>query len=77
MSDLSNNQIEYSVFPEEWDALLKIMPYEVLSKMNGSLMDMNRTQQIEFMNKFITESKKELGKQGLNTNFENVLNNSD
>jgi len=64
MSDISNN-----VYPEEWDALLKIMPREVMEKMNLSLMNMNKAEQIGFMGKLIGEAKKELKNIGLDSDF--------
>lgn len=69
MSDNSNNTIDQETFPEEWDVLLKIMPNEVMEKMNLSLMRMKRAEQISFMNILIGEAKIELKKQGLDDNF--------
>ena len=69
---MSDKSIEVDTFPEEWDTLLKIMPNEVISKLNLSLMKMNRAEQISFMNKLIEESKIELRKQGLDDNFDKL-----
>jgi len=69
---MSDKSIEVDTFPEEWDTLLKIMPNEVMSKLNLSLMKMNRAEQISFMNKLIEESKIELRKQGLHDNFDKL-----
>lgn len=69
---MSDKSIEVDTFPEEWDTLLKIMPNEVISKLNLSLMKMNRAEQISFMNKLIEESKIELKKQGLDDNFDKL-----
>ena len=69
---MSDKSIEIDTFPEEWDTLLKIMPNEVISKLNLSLMKMNRAEQISFMNKLIEESKIELKKQGLDDNFDKL-----
>ena len=69
MSDSSKNTIEENTFPEEWDTLLKIMPNEVMERMNLSLMNMNKTEQIAFMDKLIKEAKIELKKQGLDEDF--------
>ncbi len=69
MSDNSNNTIDQDTFPEEWDVLLKIMPNEVMEKMNLSLMRMKRAEQISFMNRLIGEAKIELKKQGLDDDF--------
>ena len=69
MSDNSNNTIDQETFPEEWDVLLKIMPNEVIEKMNLSLMRMKRADQISFMNILIGEAKIELKKQGLDDDF--------
>ena len=69
MSDNSNNTIDQETFPEEWDVLLKIMPNEVMEKMNLSLMRMKRAEQISFMNILIGEAKIELKKQGLDDDF--------
>ena len=69
---MSDKSIEVDTFPEEWDTLLKIMPNEVISKLNLSLMKMNRAEQISFMNKLIEESKIELKKQGLDDNFDRL-----
>ena len=69
MSDSSNNTIDQETFPEEWDMLLKIMPNEVMEKMNLSLMKMKRAEQISFMNTLIGEAKIELKKQGLDDDF--------
>ena len=69
---MSDKSIEVNTFPEEWDALLKIMPNEVIGRLNLSLMKMNRAEQISFMNKLIEESKIELKKQGLDDNFDKL-----
>jgi len=69
---MSDKSIEIDTFPEEWDMLLKIMPNEVIEKLNLSLMKMNRAEQISFMNKLIEESKIELKKQGLDDNFDKL-----
>jgi len=69
---MSDKSIEVYTFPEEWDTLLKIMPNEVIEKLNLSLMKMNRAEQISFMNKLIEESKIELKKQGLDDNFDKL-----
>ncbi len=69
---MSDKSIEVDTFPEEWDTLLKIMPKEVMEKLNLSLMKMNRAEQISFMNKLIEESKIELKKQGLDDNFDKL-----
>lgn len=69
---MSDKSIEVYTFPEEWDTLLKIMPNEVIEKLNLSLMKMNRAEQISFMNTLIEESKIELKKQGLDDNFDKL-----
>lgn len=69
---MSDKSIEVDTFPEEWDALLNIMPNEVIGRLNLSLMKMNRAEQISFMNKLIEESKVELKKQGLDDNFDKL-----
>ena len=69
---MSDKSIEVDTFPEEWDTLLKIMPNEVIEKLNLSLMKMNRAEQISFMNTLIEESKIELKKQGLDDNFDKL-----
>jgi hypothetical protein len=69
---MSDKSIEVDTFPEEWDTLLKIMPNEVMDKLNLSLMKMNRAEQISFMNTLIEESKVELKKQGLDDNFDKL-----
>ena len=35
---MSDKSIEVDTFPEEWDTLLKIMPNEVMERLNLSLM---------------------------------------
>ena len=69
---MSDKSIEVDTFPEEWDTLLKIMPNEVMERLNLSLMKMNRAEQISFMNTLIKESKVELKKQGLDDNFDRL-----
>lgn len=69
---MSDKSIEVDTFPEEWDTLLKIMPNEVMDRLNLSLMKMNRVEQISFMNTLIKESKVELKKQGLDDNFDRL-----
>ena len=69
---MSDKSIENNTFPEEWDALLKIMPNEVMERLNLSLMRMDRSEQISFMNKLIEEAKIELKKQGLDDNFDTL-----
>jgi hypothetical protein len=68
MSDVSNN----NVYPEEWDDLIKLMPYEELNKINSGLMRMTKGEKIAFMTLLINESKKELENQGLTTDLKEL-----
>lgn len=68
MSDVSNN----TVYPKEWGDLIKLMPYEELSKINSGLMKMSQYEKINFMKTLIEESKKELENQGLTTDLKEL-----
>ena len=68
MSDASNN----NVYPKEWGDLIRLMPYEDLSKINSGLMKMNKFEKINFMRILIEESKKELIIQGLTSDLEKL-----
>lgn len=68
MTDISKN-IKY---PEEWDDLIKIMPYEEVKKINSGFMRMTKGEKAGFMKLLIEETKKELEGQGITTNFKEL-----